>query len=183
MASEVTAWDPKGYLQMEDIALWETTLKRHLDYQPAVHSEHITTQSRRGVSAEFLEAVDKDGNEENYLRALVTLATRGVFTPPDVDPDVERSDEESILFELEATFAVVYLMTEKPPEEHLKQFVTFNCVHNAWPFWRQHVYDTLKRASLPVPNVPFFSGSGGKKKPKASKVNADRPLRKKAKGL
>lgn len=169
MASEGAAWDPKGYLQMEDIALWETSLKRYLEYQPGLHAEHVTIQARRGVRAEFLEAEDQANNEENYLRALVTLAIRGVFTPPDFDPSHEISDEESVLFELEATFAVVYLMIKQPPKERLDHFIRFNCVHNAWPFWRQHVYDTLKRASLPVPNVPLFSGSGRQKKGRAGR--------------
>ncbi len=164
MASNGAAWNPKGYFQMEDIALWETSLKRYLEYQPGLHADHITVQSRRGVGAEFLEAEDQDG-KENYLRALVTLAIRGVFTPPDSDTShQELDDDESVLFELEATFAVVYQMIKQPPEERLDQFVRFNCVHNAWPFWRQHVYDTLKRASLPVPNVPLFSGHGGQTK-------------------
>jgi hypothetical protein len=159
-------WDPREHFQLQDIALWECKLERFLDYQPGIHHEdHIRVQTRRTVGADMLEAVDAKGERAEYLRALVTLATRAVLAPIEAEAPSQSSSDHPVLFEVEATFAVVYQVTHQPTEEQLDAFVSFNCVHNAWPFWRQHVYDTLKRASLPVLTVPLFMGN----KPTGSK--------------
>jgi len=78
---------------------------------------------------------------------------------------------EVALYTLEATYAVDYIVISAPEREDLNRFIEFNCPHNAWPFWRQHVYDTLKRASLPVPAIPLFSSKPtGKKRKKINRV-------------
>lgn len=93
------------------------------------------------------------------LRVYVDLGIRSVCREADV---------EEALYTLDAVFAVDYYVLATPTKEQFDAFVSFNSVHNVWQFWRQHVYDTLKRASLPVPAVPLFSGAGNKKKRKPS---------------
>lgn len=158
MANESAAWDPVASLKIQDIALWESSFKRYLEYQPGLHQGNITVLTRRDSRAELLEVEDVAGGKSDVLRALITLGTRGVVLPPGYEPGTELDEDESVLFEVEATFAVSYEVVVEPNEEQLSEFVRFNCAHNVWPFWRQHVYDTLKRASLPLVAVPFFPG-------------------------
>lgn len=158
MRSRTTVpFDPTVHFQLLDIALWTTSLRRDGEYQYSVHDGKCNVQTMRSSSAEILSVSFDDKENVDVLRALINLGVRSVFHDPD-------AQEEVALYTLEATFAVEYAITKMPSDEDLEEFVSFNCTHNAWPFWRQHVYDTLKRASLPVPLIPFFSG-----KPKAGR--------------
>ena len=148
-------FDASSHLQLVDIALYESSLKRTLDYLPGKHEEHISVQARRGVRAELLEAETVEGECANYLRAFVSMGMRGIFIDPS---DASLDLEENVIFEIDATFAVLYLVKQAPADNALDAFIRFNCVHNAWPFWRQHVFDALKRGSLPMVAVPFFQG-------------------------
>jgi len=113
----------------------------------------------------MLEA-EGDGHETtDLLRVLVTLGIRVVFA------EQERG-EAAPLHTIEATFAVEYIVLKEFSEKQFKNFCDFNCVHNVWPFWRQHVYDTLKKASLPVVAVPFYPGKpSGRKKARKKSVS------------
>lgn len=156
--SPKAAFDVTKYFALHDIVLWTTSLRRERDFQPELHQGKCATQSMRSVRPEFISALlEGDDEERNMLRALVTLGVREVFRD-------EEADEEIVLHSLEATFAVDYFLAEVlPSQKDFNGFVEFNCVHNVWPFWRQHVYDTFKRASLPVPIIPLFMGGASKK--------------------
>lgn len=155
MVDQKAVFNPVGYLALQDIALWSTKLERETDYQPGVHDGHIVVQSRRGGRAELIEALLEDSSTSQIFRAFVELGLRVVYR----DPASESSDaKRQVLFTLEATFAVSYEIEKLPSEKELQEFGEFHCTHNVWPFWRQHVYDTLKRASLPLVQIPFFSG-------------------------
>lgn len=149
---------------LHDIALWTTALTRGVEYDPAIHEGRCSVQTFRRVKHTMLTG-EAEGADEAVvlLRALVSLGVRSVYKADDA------SDEE-ILYTLEATFGVEYFVIKSPPEEQFIEFINFNCVHNAWSFWRQHVFDTLKRASLPVPVVPFFPGRRPVKRAKLGRV-------------
>jgi hypothetical protein len=164
MAKADNTWDPTECLQIQDIALWETSLKRFLDYQPAQHQGRVVVLNRRGARAELLDAEDAEGQHSTVLRAIISLGMRGVVLPDDAAPDREYPDDETVVFQIEADFAVTYEVLKAPNDEQLADFVRFNCTHNVWPFWRQHVYDTLKKASLPLVAVPLFQGRASTKK-------------------
>lgn len=151
-------FDAAAYLTLVDIALWESSLKRYLDYAPAVHDDHISVYFRDGVRAELADAEAPDGSALRFLRAFVTLGTRGVYSPKGAEEPTESQTDETdnVLFEIDATFLVVYSIKKEPSPEDLRDFVRLNCMHNAWPFWRQHVFDALKRGSLPQIALPFF---------------------------
>lgn len=159
MSTEAAAADTAAIFQLQDIALWDCSFTRVVEYQPGLHDLTSRIQSRRGTTADLLEATDNQGNSVDYLRVIVRFALR-VVAIDDPSPDGQPEDvkPEEVLHEIEAGFAVHYQLAQTPDEQTLKEFVAFNCVHNAWPFWRQHVYDTLKRASLPLIEIPLFSG-------------------------
>lgn len=148
-------FDPLKHFALQDISLWSTALKRDAEYQPIDHENKLQLQTMQSTKPELLTATGMDDEQFPLLRTLVTFGLRSVCKDGD--------GEEAVIYTVEAVFAVEYVVLEPPSADQLKQFVDFNCVHNAWPFWRQHVYDTLKRASLPVPAVPLFAGRSPKK--------------------
>lgn len=156
------------YFFLNDISLWETSLKRDREFRWGEHTTAgCTTQAYRTVEPEVVEAeVEGDDEPKTVLRALVKLGVRVL----------QKEDEEGIdpLFTLEATFCADYFVLTAPPQEVFDKFVEFNCIHNVWPFWRQHVFDTLKRASLPVPSVPLYANQSKyrRKKVKVTKVRS-----------
>lgn len=147
-------FDVGAHFTLVDVQLWETKLERGVEYVPVIHDGHIGIQTRMGVAPQRLEYVDPEGESHSALRAIVHLGLRGFSTLQDSEGG--DSIEERLLFELETSFAVVYSIQKEPDPQDLVLFVKCNCVHNAWPFWRQHVFDTLKRASLPLVPIPFF---------------------------
>lgn len=158
---------PQDYLQINDIYLWSTSLERESEYHEVLHRGRTTIQSRQDVQVEMLEAEGEGEGDEStdLLRVLVTLGIRVVFAEQD-------GGEPAPLHTIEATFAVEYIVLKEFSEKQFKNFCDFNCVHNVWPFWRQHVYETLKKASLPVVAVPFYPGKpSGRKKTRKKSVN------------
>lgn len=90
-----------------------------------------------------------DGAEADILQITVTLGTRVV---------ADNEESEPVYFVIESEFLVEYLITDEISDDALKAFAHFNGVHNAWPFWRQHVYDIVQRARLPHLDIPLFPG-------------------------
>jgi len=66
-------------------------------------------------------------------------------------------------FQVVARFRLLYALREGEPsdeEEDVAQFVYWNAVFNAWPYWREYVSSTINRAHLlpymvPVMGVPM----------------------------
>ena len=149
-SAERKAFVPSDFFSLQDIFLWEMVLRRQGDHQSHLDVEKSTLQTRRSVTPlTFKASIEGIENEADLLRALVKFGLRSIAAPMQDRPEI-------VHFELEATFAVDYLVLRAPSSDDFAGFVEQNCVHNAWPFWRQHVYDTLKRASLPVPSIPLF---------------------------
>ena len=94
----------------------------------------------------------EDGEQEN-LEVLVLFGIRVV--PPDTDDEAE---DPPFSFLIEAEYIVEYQIIDELSEDAIKAFAEFNAVHNAWPFWRQHVYDIVQKAHLPKLDVPLFTG-------------------------
>ncbi|MBB3799030.1 hypothetical protein FHY17_003306 [Xanthomonas arboricola] len=146
-------FQPTKHFVLNEICLWTTSLSRENDYDPGKHDGKCSAQTYKRAEPSFYQ-VNVEGEDDDLilLRVLVDLGVRTVFKGGDDSPG------EEIIFQLEAVFAAEYFVTDPPSAEDFKAFVEFNCVHNVWPFWRQHVYDTLKRASLPVPTIPLYAG-------------------------
>jgi len=142
-----TPFDPSGYFRLENVALWECSFQRDIEYQLALHRGRTEMQSRQSVRAEAFSAVyERDTGEVGLLRVLVTFGVRMMVR--------HEGDAKQLLHAVEATFALDYAVLAAPDQVELVRFLTVYCPDQAWPFWRQHVYDTLRRASLPVPTLP-----------------------------
>ncbi|MGO4700304.1 hypothetical protein [Dyella sp. 2RAB6] len=162
MAKEQELSFPQDYLQLENIYLWDSKFERHKEFQPGVHGGHVKVQSRQGFEAEILDAEAADGEAAELFRVKVTQGLRATL----------MMDGEEPLHTVEATFAVEYRIVHPLPDEKMPDFIEFNCAHNVWPFWREHVFGTMRAASLPVLNVPFFPGKKGKKARRITSASA-----------
>jgi hypothetical protein len=67
-------------------------------------------------------------------------------------------DEEGAPYSVVAGFRLVYSLEEglDPRPEELEQFVYWNVVFNAWPYWREYLSSTINRAHLPVFALPVM---------------------------
>ncbi|UXA48542.1 hypothetical protein M0D44_20070 [Xanthomonas prunicola] len=152
--------DVTKFFAIQDIALWESSFNRVAEYDADEHDGKCSVQMFKSVNPEMMKVLVEGDDEDHYLlRVLVKLGARSVYQEAD-DSEVE------VLYSVEATFSVEYFVIKPPTKEMFTQFIHYNSVHNAWPFWRQHVYDTLRRASLPVLPIPFFPGKKPVKKKK-----------------
>lgn len=157
---KASPFDPTEYLSLHDICLWESSLSRQGDFQPDTHNGRCVPQSFHTCEPSLYKATFRGGNEEVLLRVLVELGVRSVYKGTPEEP------VDEVMYTLEATYSAEYIVHQVPSKAELSSFIEFNCVHNVWPFWRQHVLETLRQATLPAPVVPFFPGraqSKGKK--------------------
>lgn len=145
LISEATAG-----LQLLDVVLHESRLFRGELMQAESDGLDALQQHKRGVRFDLHEHAGTESRRA--LRVLVSLGTRVVDQDSGADPRV--------FFGVEADYLAVYLMVRPVTQDALKAFAEFNAVHNVWPFWRQHVFDLLGQARLPMLQIPLFSGDG-----------------------
>lgn len=146
--------DATRHFYLNDISLWDCSFKRDAEFQYDKHtSKTCIIQTFQNLRPEFVEVEVKDEEEDQImLRVLVKLGIRMI--------ESSQAEEETPdpIYTLETSFLAEYFVLAPPSEDTFQHFVEFNVVHNVWPFWRQHVFQTLKQASLPVPVVPLFAG-------------------------
>ncbi|MEA9657856.1 hypothetical protein [Xanthomonas campestris] len=160
--------DVTNFFAIQDIALWTSALTREGDYSPERHDGKCSIQTFKSLDPEMMKVSVDDDEEDHYLlRVLVKFGIRSVYQQ-------DESSEIEVLYSVEATFGLEYFVIKPPTKDMFSQFVQYNCVHNAWPFWRQHVYETLRSASLPILPIPFFPG---KKPVEKRKIKSSTPVR------
>jgi hypothetical protein len=148
-------------LDLLEIALHSFSLVRNENYDPEIYPDNMEQQSKLSVQGEVfsyvLDSGDSDSvdQEQEIFRAFVNLGVRGI----DSDESLTTADDESIVcFTLEAVFRIDYLMHAELSDEEANAFLEFNSVHNAWPFWRQFVFQAVNSAKLPNLNIPLMKG-------------------------
>lgn len=136
-------------LKLRDIKLFESNFNRPVQIFDAEHPA-ARQERMRGVQYVLGDVQLEDGELHKVVQFLVHFGTRVVA-------DVEGS-EPLVYFQIEAKFLVEYEITGQLDEDKIKAFADYNAVHNAWPFWRQHVYDIVQRSRLPHMDIPLFPG-------------------------
>ena len=153
-------------LELRDIALHTSSLERDDCIDPLLYPVDVRQESEVKVSVDKVSFVDDEEGTIHILRAYVQLAMFGI------DED-EQSEDKKALFTIRGEYRVDYLEIKELTETELDAFTQFNSVHNVWPFWRQQVYETISKASLPRITIPFFRAIPGEPKAKRS---ARRPV-------
>ena len=119
------------------------------DLDPLLYPTSVRKESEVKVSVDKVSFVDDEDGTIPILRAYVQLVVRGF------DEDQQVSETQP-LFIIRGEYRVDYLEAKELTESELDAFTEFNSVHNVWPFWRQHVYEIVSRASLPRITIPLF---------------------------
>ena len=149
-------------LEFRDIVLHTSSLERDANIDPLLYPTHVRRKSKVKVSVDKVSFEDDEDDTIRILRAYVQLVVRGYN-------EDEEGAETDPLFTIQAEYRVDYLEREELTEHELDAFTQFNSVHNVWPFWRHHVYETVSKASLPRITIPFFRPIPGAPKAKRSR--------------
>lgn len=144
-------------VELVDIYLNDGSVERDKNFDQGTAPENIQQQSKLSVSADILTG-DAGKDEEFVLRALVIAGVRFVAKPESKEAMEESSDKagSTVLAEIEATFCALYRYKEDLSDDELNEFLSFNAVHNVWPFWREHALRVASEAKLPRPNIPLM---------------------------
>lgn len=134
-------------LKLKDIKLYGSKFERG-EYAgtEGVQEDKKGTQFNKST-------IEIEDSEQELLEVLVLFGIR--IVPPDTD---EEDENPPFSFLIEAEYIVEYQIIDELSEDAIKAFAEFNAVHNAWPFWRQHVYDIVQKAGLPKLDLPLFTG-------------------------
>jgi len=151
----MNAEELKKFARIRDVVLWESNFIQPNDY---LEFESLKPQSRHRLDrCETYTLEERDGADaRTMLRAYCEFAIRAVgVNGTDASKDSGSSESVPVLFQIEATFALVFETKKEFDKKEADSFFMQSCTHICWPFWRQHVFDTLKRASLPMLSVPI----------------------------
>jgi hypothetical protein len=134
-------------LELIDIHLYSTSIARFEEISSDNYPEGMAQQNKISIKAEFLERED-DSDGSALIHAKVEFGLRFV----------EENEESEIntLAEIEACFIVKYQKLQEVSDEAINEFMQFNVVHNAWPFWREHAFRSAAQAKLPTPMISLF---------------------------
>ncbi|OUR72131.1 hypothetical protein A9Q78_07420 [Methylophaga sp. 41_12_T18] len=134
-------------LELIDIHLYSTSISRFEEINSDNYPEGMAQQNKISIKAEFLEK-EEDSDGSALIHAKIEFGLRFV----------EENEESEIntLAEIEACFIVKYHQSQEISEEAINEFMEFNVVHNAWPFWREHAFRSAAQAKLPTPMISLF---------------------------
>lgn len=137
-------------LKLRDVMLYQSRFTRPTtNHDDAI--EHVFQQHKRSVAYTAGDLSAAEAGAARLLQVRVSLGTRVVHR-------TDGDEADTVLFEIEADYLVEYSMDDDLPDDALKAFAEFNAIHNAWPFWREHVFSIVGRGRLPRLEVPLFEG-------------------------
>ena len=148
-------------LELRDIVLHTSSLDRNQDVEPLLYPTRIREKSAVDVTVDRVGLADSEDDEANILRAYVQF----LLTALSKDDDGRKNLE---IFTIKVVYRVDYLEQNKLTQIELDAFTQFNSIHNVWPFWRQHVYETISKADLPRITIPLFRAIPGAPKARRS---------------
>ena len=157
-------------LELRDIALDSSSFDREQEIDPLLYPFKIEKESSLHVDVEELSFIDDNNKEIKILRSYISFGINGIQREKQ-----EKSDDiVKNLFQINAVFRVDYNIIKNLSDKEIKEFSGFNAVHNACPFWRQHVSYVVNNAKLPNIVIPFFrqTKKRSKKKTKRRKLTA-----------
>ena len=120
-------------VELEEVELLGAHFERRDDGAVPPAEPFTEVPDEMGISVEW--AVDA---ERRLLGCALTFGT--------VFPDVEAQP-----YEVVARFRLTYRLVgdDLPDEADCDQFVNWNAVFNAWPYWREYLSSTVNRGRLP----------------------------------
>ena len=148
MIDNATVRGASSKLELRDIALHTCSLTRDKTVDPNLYPFSVRAKSDVQVAVDQLLFTDEESDEIPILRAYVRFSVAAFKK--------EDKSSKRQLFKIRAEYRVDYLVLKQLTSLEIKAFGDYNAVHNIWPFWRQHVQQTVSQASLPRITIPLF---------------------------
>lgn len=164
-------FDPIKCFRLSTIRLDRATFSTNDDIEALqITDDSSVVETRRWVTHAF----DMTKSNEERLKAIVNCGLRltkplGLQAElPEIAAnsgavgELEHAEDGEppsplVYYTIEAAFAVDFVVVCKDyTDQDLAHFVAANAAHVAWPFWREHVFSTLRAASLPPAEVPLM---------------------------
>jgi len=150
-------------LDLRDISLHSSSFTRNDEADPALYPHSIEKVTKIQVRSDELSFKDINDKEILIFRVFVNFDLIGFVT--------EESSVKN-LFSINTVYRIDYAMAKVLTAEEMREFSLFNTVHNAWPFWRQHIHYIATNANLPRITIPLFRNTGANKPDKKSRRQA-----------
>ncbi|MHA7685894.1 hypothetical protein [Cupriavidus sp. PET2-C1] len=104
---------------------------------------------------------DEDARAASFMKFLVCTRTRIVRIGEEgVPDDSEELNDEDVVLDLQAEFAVEYAVANvKPddlPQDGVEEFASHNMPYHLWPYYRQFAQDLAMRFQVPIPTIPSY---------------------------
>ncbi len=147
-------------LELRDVALHTSSLTRNKKVDPSLYPYSIDKDTTIQVKSEELSFTDESNENISILRSFINFELVGF-------PRGESPSQK--LFTINTVYRVDYEIVKALTTEEIKEFSTFNTVHNAWPFWRQHIHYISNNAQIPRITIPLFRSTGTNKPVKKKK--------------
>lgn len=122
-----------GRVQIDSLELVGAEFTR-TDMHPLTNDEEDRKPSTSGIRVEW-----STSEERRQIGCVITFGTAfeaGVDAP----------------YMLVASYRLIYSIPDAdplPPDGDVENFMHWNAVYNAWPYWREYLSSTMNRAGLP----------------------------------
>lgn len=136
------------HLLPRDVLITKSDVELRSDFKPLADSVRFYTSNQ---CDQYTHKVDPDGTN-----LYVFICTIGVAAA-NVDKNIEDDDFEFDI-KLMATFEVVYQSDIELEKESLAAFCDKHVSYHVWPFWREFVFSSCRKAGInePIP-IPLLS--------------------------
>ena len=147
-------------LELRDVALHTSSFTRNEEIDPSLYPYSIDKDTTIQVKSEELSFKDESDEDISVLRSFINFVLVGLLRDEDSSQD---------LFKINTVYRVDYAIVKELTTEEMKEFSMFNAVHNAWPFWRQHIHYISNNAQIPRITIPLFRSTSINKPTKKKK--------------
>lgn len=148
-------FNPHAHFQVANIRLVGSTFETIAVVESEKIGENSIVQTRRWITPD-IRAYQVGDLEQSALFVTVHLGMRLLRVNADGDSTQEVADD--VIFRLEAAFRAEFkIINSSYAEADFQQFIDVNATHIVWPFWREHVFSTLRKACLPAVEVPLMA--------------------------
>lgn len=140
-------------LKLLDIVIHDSRFSRNSAFDPLSYPVKFIQQASVGGKSELVVYENGSKKADRIFRNFITFAIKAT-----TEKNEDEGTKEEELFIIEATFRLDYSILVDLDEKEAIEFSRFNTTHNAWPFWRQFVFQTVNDAHLPKLDVPLMLG-------------------------
>ena len=139
-------------LNIEKVLLLNLNIKTNINYDPGLDTEPFGVQFRAGPMSER-KIIDLD-TEQGVMHVSRFYFECGVRLVS--NDSTETLTDDDVKYEIIATFAADYVITDKCDPECLDEFGRVNVGYHVWPYWRELVQSSCAKAGISNIPIPMY---------------------------